>query len=94
MLTSNDVLAVVSDVVSRKNEGELVVVLPQEGKFLVLNGAGAEVFQLLDGRRTLAEVAGALHADYEDVSLERVQVDVLALAQKLLARGAVREITS
>ena len=94
MLTSNDVLAVVSDVVSRKNEGELVVVLPQEGKFLVLNGAGAEVFQLLDGRRTLAEVAGDLHAGYEDVSLERVQVDVLALAQKLLARGAVREITS
>ncbi len=94
MLTSNDVLAVVPDVVSRLNEGELVVVLPQAGKFFVLNGTGAEAFQLLDGERTLAKIAVALHAGYEDIPLARVQTDVLALAQKLLARGAVRAVTS
>ncbi|MCD4739331.1 MAG: PqqD family protein [Anaerolineae bacterium] len=94
MLTSTDILALALDVVSRQNEGELVVVLPQSGKFFVLNGTGAEIFQRLDGERTLAEIAVALHAGYEDIPLARVQTDVLALAQKLLARGAVRAVTS
>ena len=94
MLTSTDILTVALDIVSRKNEGELVVVLPQAGKFFVLNGTGAAIFQLLDGKRTLAEIAVALHAAYEDIPLARVQRDVLALAQKLLARGAVGVVTS
>lgn len=93
MLTSSDVLAVVPDVVSRLNAGELVVVLPQAGKFFVLNGPGADTFQLLDGQRSLAKIAVARQACYEDIPLEQVQADVLSLARKLLARGAVRVVS-
>ena len=93
MLTSNDILAVAPDVISNQNENELVVVLPKDGKFLVLNGTGATLFQLLDGTATLAEIAAQLQAGYEEVPYERVQDDVLALAQKLLARGAVKKVT-
>jgi hypothetical protein len=84
-----DILSVAPGVISRESNGELVVVLPEQGKFVVLNGTGAEVFQLLDGQRSLSEIAVVLSERYE-VPLEQTQTDVLALAQKLLDRGAVR----
>lgn len=89
MPTLNDVYVPAPQVVSRESEGELVVVLPEQGKYIVLNGTGAEVFQSLDGQRTLGEIAAAVSEQY-DVSLEQVQADVLALAEKLLARGAIQ----
>lgn len=92
MLTSTEVLAPVPGVISRESEGELVVVLPGQGKFLVLNGTGAEVFRLVDGERTLGEIAAVLGERYDDVSLEQARDDVLALARKLLDRGAVRYV--
>jgi hypothetical protein len=84
----NDVLIIAPGVVSRESDGELVVVLPEQGKFVVLNGTGADVFQSVDGQRSLAEIAVALSERY-DVSLEQTQTDVLIFAQKLLDRGAV-----
>lgn len=88
MLTLDDVLAPAPGVVSRESGDELVVVLPERGKFFVLNGTGAEVFRLVDGRRTLEEIAAALNGRY-DVPLGQVQPDVLAFARKLLDRDAI-----
>ena len=88
MLNLTDVLTHSPGVISRESEDELVVVLPEKGKFVVLNGTGANVFQLMDGRRSLEDVATVLGERY-DVPLERTQADVLDLAQKLLDRGAV-----
>jgi hypothetical protein len=85
----NDVLSLAPGVISRESDGEFVVVLPERGKFVVLNGTGADVFQSVDGLRSLAEIAAALSERY-DVPLEQTQADVLAFAQKLLGRGAVR----
>jgi hypothetical protein len=84
----DDVLSIAPGVISRKSDGELVVVFPEQGKFVVLNGAGADVFQSVDGQRSLAEIAAAL-SERHDVPLERTQADVLTFAQKLLDRGAV-----
>lgn len=84
----NDVLSVAPGVVSRESEGELVVVLPEQGKFVVLNGTGADVFKSVDSQHSLAEIAAALSERY-DVPLEQTQTDVLVFAQKLLDRGAV-----
>jgi hypothetical protein len=85
----DDVLCPAPGVVSRESDGELVVVLPEQGKYIVLNGTGADVFQSVDGQRSLEEIAAILSERY-DVPLERTQTDVLPLAQKLLDRGAVR----
>jgi len=85
----DNVLSLTPGVVSRESDGELVVVLPEQGKYIVLNGTGADVFQSVDGERSLAEIAAALSERY-DVSLEQTQADVLTLAQKLLDRGAAR----
>jgi len=88
MPTLNDSLTPISGAISRESESELVVVLPARGKFIVLNGTGAETFRLMDGQRTLDEIAALLSERY-DVALERTRDDVLALAGKLLDRGAV-----
>ena len=88
MLVLDDVLAPAPGLVSRESGDELVVVLPERGKFIVLNGSGAEVFRLVDGRRTLEEIAIALSGRY-DVPPEQVQADVLAFAGELLDRDAI-----
>ena len=89
MLNLRDVLAVVPGVVTQASEDGLVVVLPQKGKYMVLNGSGAVVFELIDGRRTLQDVAAALCDRYEGLSAEQAQKDVSALAKKLVARGVL-----
>jgi hypothetical protein len=88
MLTLADVLAPVSGTVSRESGGELVVVLPEQGRYIVLNGTGAEVFRLIDGQRTLGEIAATL-VERHAAPLEQVQADVVAFAGKLLDRDAV-----
>jgi hypothetical protein len=88
MLSLDDVLTLAPGVISRQSDDELVVVLPMKGKYVVLNSTGAETFQLLDGQRTLGEITSILN-ERHGVSQERVRIDVLALAEKLLDRGAV-----
>lgn len=90
MPTLDDVLIPVLHITSRESEGNLVVVHPEGGKYIVLNETGAEVFQMMDGQRTLGEIAVAV-SEKHDVPLEQVQTDVLALAKKLLDRGMVLE---
>ena len=91
MLDLDDVLILAPGVVSRESGSELVVVLPEQGKFVVLNETGADVFQSMDGRRTLGEIAATLSKRH-DVPLEQVETDVLALAGKLLDRKAVHPV--
>ncbi len=88
MLDLDDVITPASGVISREADGELVVVLPEQGRFLVLNGTGAAVFRMADGRSTLDEIAAALGGRY-DVPLDRARDDVLHFASQLLERGAV-----
>ena len=87
-LALNDVLAPASGVISREADKELVVVLPEQGKFLVLNGTGAVAFRLMDGQCTLEEMAAALGERYR-IPFDRARDDVLAFATRLLERGAV-----
>ncbi len=48
-----------------------------------LNETAAQVWELIDGRRTVSEIAVALHGDGD------VQADVLAFLNALLERGLV-----
>lgn len=92
MLTLDSVLDIMPGVVSRESDDELVIVLPTEGKFFVLNGTGAEVFHLVNGEHTLGEIAAALHAYHNDIDLKRIQADVLSFAEKILDKDAVRVV--
>ncbi len=88
MLNLDDVLSVAPDVLSRQSGEEVVVVLLGKGRFFVLNRTGAAVFRMMDGQMTLREIAAALNQEYR-VPPERAEQDVLALARKLLERGAI-----
>ncbi len=91
MPTWNDVLAPTPDVVTQESEGELVVVLPHVGKFLVLNPTGALMFYLSDGSRTLRDVAQQIAEEYE-ADPSQVESDVLKLAQSLIERGVLMSV--
>lgn len=75
-------------VVTREEDGELVVVMPQRGKFIVLNAPGARVMALVDGVRALDDIAAEI-AETFDAPLEKVQADVLRFAAHLVTRGVL-----
>lgn len=88
MLNWDDVLAAASTLVTRESDGELVVVLPEQGKFVVLNATGARVLHLSDGTRTLREIADTLAAEFA-ADPSQVEGDVMRFAQSLVDRGAL-----
>ncbi len=92
MLTLDDKVVPAPGVVTRESNDELIVVIPQRGRFIVLNGTGAHIFKLLDGRMTLAQVAHRLAEAYQ-VPVERTQQDVLAFATRLYERGALQTVS-
>jgi hypothetical protein len=88
MANWDDVLVVQPDVVTREADGESVVVLPAQGKFIVLNTTGALVLQLADGTHTLRDIAAAV-AERFGAELDVVEPDVLGFADMLMQRGAL-----
>ena len=88
MLNLDDVLAAAPTLVTRESDGELVVVLPEKGKFVVLNATGARVLQLSDGTRTLRDIADILAVEF-DADQMQVEGDVLRFAKALVDRGAL-----
>lgn len=91
MLNWDDVLATKPDIVTRATDDELVVVLPEQGKFIVLNATGAHVLNLSDGTHTLREIAVAV-AEAFGADQARVEGDVLHFATMLLERGVLRVV--
>ncbi len=92
MLSWDDVLVVNPTIVTRESDDELVVVLPEQGKYVVLNATGARMLRLTDGARTLREIATAVALEF-DADQARVESDVLRFAQSLIERGALTVVT-
>jgi len=67
-------------------DGEAVMVLPATGKVHTLNEVGTRFWELVDGQRTLEQIAAAL-ADEFDAPSERVEADCRAFVEELSARG-------
>ncbi len=86
MLSWDDVLARNPQIVTRKTDNELVVVIPDQGRYVVLNETGARVLLLSDGTRTLGAVADAIAEEFT-ADLSQVQRDVLHFAGALVERG-------
>ena len=76
-------------VAARILDGRAIVVLADAGEVLVLNPSGARLWQQIDGRHTLADLAAALAAtDQLDSAL--AQQHVGAFVQALIEAGAVQ----
>ncbi len=84
----DDVFSVREGIVTRESGDELVVVIPDRAKYVVLNPTGARVLALADGHRTLQDIAVAI-ADEFGEAVETVQPDILNFARSLVERDVL-----
>ena len=90
-ITPDSVCVRSEDVVSREIEGELIIVPiasgigDMEDELYTLNETGKAVWQRLDGKRTLREVAADLAEQYSSPA-DLIARDVLGLATELARR--------
>lgn len=79
------------DVVARDIQGELIIIPITSGigdledEIFTLNKYGRAVWDKLDGKKTLKEIAKELSLDFEG-SLENMEKDVLGLSEELCKR--------
>ena len=84
------------DVVARDIQGELIIVPITSGvgdledEIFTLNETGRLIWDRLDGKRSLKDIAGELSAEFESSAVE-IKKDVLGLAQELLKRKMLVE---
>lgn len=67
---------------SRVIENEAVVVIPEEGLVRVLNEVGASIWQLSDGKNTVADIINIISQEF-DLSQEQAQEDTLDFIKEL-----------
>ena len=83
-----DVVAHTPGVVSRMVDGEAVLVDPKKGMVRVLNPAGARIWEMIDGRRTVADLAADIAAEY-GIEVARAEADTIAFCEDLVRRGVL-----
>ena len=74
------------DIVGRNVDNESVLVLPQQGQVKVLNQVGARIWELLNGKRTVKEIATILSQEYA-VSQAAAEKDTLEFVNDLGERN-------
>ena len=91
-LTLDTICAPSDDIVGREIEGEIVIVPLVAGiggaddELYTLNDTGRAIWQRLDGKRTLREVAASL-LDAFEASEAQLEADVLSFADEMAQRG-------
>ena len=73
-------------IIGRTVDNEAVLVLPEEGKVKVLNEVGTRIWELLDGKRNVKEIAAILHQEYE-VAKAIAEADTLEFVNDLAERN-------
>ena len=87
------------DVVAREIEGEIIIVPlvagigDMEDELYTLNETGKDIWDRLDGQRSLRAVVKDLSAEYEAPPGE-IQADVLGLVGELVSRRMLIEVAS
>lgn len=76
----------VSNVVGRIMDDEAVLVLPDKGQVKVLNEVGARIWSLIDGKRSVGELASMICEEYE-VDGDLAEADTIEFVADLIDRG-------
>ena len=77
-----------SGVVGQILKDEAVLLLPSQGEVKVLNAVGARIWSLIDGTRTIAQIAAALTVEYA-VEQAQAEADTVAFIADLLRRNII-----
>jgi hypothetical protein len=83
-----DIVARTPGVVSRMVDGEAVLVDPKKGMVRVLNPAGARIWEMIDGRRMVTELAADIAAEY-GIEASRAEADTITFCEDLARRGVL-----
>jgi hypothetical protein len=92
MITLDTILIPEPSVVGRILEDqakEAVLVLPSKGQVKVLNEVGARIWALVDGRRTVREIAAVISTEYTVVR-DVAEKDTLQFLYDLYEKGVVQ----
>jgi len=84
----SDKIMIPAQVMARQVGQETVILDLASGTYFGLDPVGARIWQLMAEGKTLAEVCEAMLAEYE-VTAEKIELDVLALAQELSAKQLI-----
>ena len=76
------------DVVWRTMDDGAVLVKPQAGRVRVLNEVGTTIWQLMDGKRDLAQIEATLVEKY-DVGPEQAKNDLRKFLRELIERDLI-----
>ena len=76
------------DVVWRTMDDGAVLVKPQAGRVRVLNEVGTTIWQLMDGKRDLAQIEATLVEKY-DVGPEQAKNDLRKFLRELMVRDLI-----
>ena len=82
-----------SELVWRLVDDEMVIVRLSDGQIRVLNDIGSFVWQLMDGRRTISDLACLVCAEYE-VSRQEAEDDIQLFLAPLIQDGIVSWVSS
>jgi hypothetical protein len=85
-MTAFDFLKHKEDVIAQPVAGQVVLFDLASGNYYSLNELGARIWELLDGKRALTDVAGELTSEY-DAPPEEIEQDLRALAEDMLRNG-------
>ncbi len=91
-LTSDTVLTADPAIVWREVAGEVVLLNPNSDRIMGLNGCGGTTWKLLDGVRSLGDIANEIASNFA-VGTDKVLADVVTFAAVLVERG-LAEITA
>lgn len=91
-LDQETVCAPSEDIVVREIEGELILIPivagvgDAEGAIFTFNDTGRDIWEKLDGKRTVRQVAQELSSKYV-TSIENIEMDVIGLVSELIRRN-------
>ena len=68
---------------------QAVLVLPISGKVKVLNEVGARIWSLVDGKRSIAQIAEQIFLEY-DIDKEQALADAMDFLTDLVKSGAIK----
>lgn len=74
------------DAASRVYGQDALIVLPGSSSFKILNPTGSRIWDLIDGKKTLEEIARVIEREY-DVSYDKALEDVRDFTSELGAHG-------
>jgi len=73
---------------SRIIDGEAVIVIPEQGQVRVLNESGSRIWQLLDGKHSIADIANKICSEF-NLSQDQACEDTVNFIAKLRAKEMV-----